>query len=841
MVNRNLGRKLATVVIIASAVPTIALTLLDVRRDYAEYNSCFEQASDGHPDATAADQQAKLQQLHDRVASKTYTGLITFGLLLSGGLLWTRRTAAEFREDCAASVQRIMRQNTSPSESQAPTGAVFEEINDLETNLRNMLQDQRTRAAYLAKSQELISTLVDNLPGMAFCYENGDRNNVHYASDGSRELLGCSPSDLTTGDILLKNLIHPADLDIVCSTVKEAINNRERFQITYRINTVGGQERWVWEQGRGVFSSDNSLLWVEGFLSDVTSHRETEERLRESEEKLRTIMTMIQAGILVIDAQTHKIIEINPRALEMFGATRDEVLGHVCHQYLCPAAKGHCPVTDHGEKIDISERVLLTRNRTKTPILKSVTPVVLGNRQCLLETFIDITEQKKILNELQESNRRTAEALKREKSTSMQHQAALEQLEAAMSELQQAKRDADAANLAKSEFLANMSHEIRTPMTAIIGFTDILLDGGAQHDAPPECIESISSIRQNGEHLLDLINDILDLSKIEAGKVTVEQEKYSPCQIIGEVVSLTRARAAQKYLPLEIEFAGSMPQTILTDRVRLRQILINLVGNAIKFTESGSVRWVTQLLSSKKRSLLQFDIIDTGIGMTEYQVSQLFQPFTQADNSTTRRFGGTGLGLTISKRLAHLLGGDVTVVSSQIGVGTHFRATVATGPLQGVPMIDSPKVATTLAPESATEANASDQLDLAGCSILLAEDNPTNRVVITSILNRAKATVAIAENGAVAASKAMDAQDANLPYDIILMDMQMPVMDGYQATSILRKRGYAGPIIALTAHAMATDKEKCLAAGCDDYATKPINRAELIQTIRKNQSRHMSA
>jgi signal transduction histidine kinase/CheY-like chemotaxis protein len=383
-------------------------------------------------------------------------------------------------------------------------------------------------------------------------------------------------------------------------------------------------------------------------------------------------------------------------------------------------------------------------------------------------------------------------------------------------ELEAARAAADAASRAKSDFLAQMSHEIRTPMTAILGFTELLEEDARGNPALQPWVDTVRTVRRNGEHLLGLLNDILDLSKVEAGKMSIERVPCSPMLIAQEVVSMLGERASAKRLLLNVESRGDVPDQIVTDPLRLRQVLANLVGNSIKFTEHGSVTLRVSYDSTLREA--RFDVIDTGIGMTAEQVGRLFRPFEQAERDTARRFGGTGLGLAISRQLARLLAGDIEAHSTP-GSGSVFRLSVHAG------------IVTSAASGDAPRARIDDDTVPTSLPIrvLLAEDGLDNQRLIAHHLTKVGAEVTTVGDGAAAVEAAITADRSGSPFDIVLMDMHMPRMNGVEATRALRTAGYAAPIIALTAAAMASDRVQCLEAGCDDYAMKPIQRAALLK------------
>lgn len=422
-------------------------------------------------------------------------------------------------------------------------------------------------------------------------------------------------------------------------------------------------------------------------------------------------------------------------------------------------------------------------------------------------------------------------------------------------DLEKAVEQARAADVAKSEFLANMSHEIRTPMTAITGFAENLVETGLMDKANSEQADAIQTILRNGDHLLSLINDILDLSKLESGDLDVNTDSVSPFELTTEVVEQQLEKAAAKNLSLQIEWPKPLPSEIQIDATRLRQILGNLLDNAIKFTEQGGVRVVVSSEQADPKAAaakLRFAVHDTGVGMAPEHLEKVFQTFNQADTSMSRQFGGAGLGLTISRHLARLLGGDLTVASNP-GEGSTFELSIEAAVSANAEWITAPvKNADDAAPspdvESDTSASTGDGASDAtaakpktpakkpaaaklDCRVLLVEDGPDNQRLISFILKKAGAEVTVCENGQLGFDEAMRCWREETPFDVILMDMQMPVLDGYQATTMLRDEGYERPIIALTAHAMAHDRQRCLDAGCDEYNTKPIDRKKLIELV----------
>jgi len=394
-------------------------------------------------------------------------------------------------------------------------------------------------------------------------------------------------------------------------------------------------------------------------------------------------------------------------------------------------------------------------------------------------------------------------------------------LRVSQEELRELAFQAHKANNAKSDFLASMSHEIRTPMTAILGYTEILSDIAPMHKDPDSMYKTVDRIKGAGSHLLMVINDVLDLSKIESGKLEITTAPCRIGEILTETVGTLKVRANKSNLDLQVEFQTPVPGTIITDSYRVRQILLNLVGNAIKFTDQGSVT----IMVSADKDTISLAVKDSGIGIPPEQLNELFKPFVQTNSSSIVSKQGTGLGLSISRTLSEMMGGTLTATSTQ-GNGSTFTCTL---PLK-VPSDRSSEFITTLPCQSITHnKDQSQQSNQLAGRILIAEDGPDNQKLLKYFLTKAGLQVNIVENGKLA----IDEFNNDPDFDLIIMDMQMPVMDGYLATKELRNAGCTLPILALTAHAMSDDRQKCINCGCDEYETKPLNNARLIRTITR--------
>jgi PAS domain S-box-containing protein len=537
---------------------------------------------------------------------------------------------------------------------------------------------------------------------------------------------------------------------------------------------------------------DRLRLLEDARLARRTAERERH-RIEKSEKEFRAFFELSTVGAQQVNAQSFKFIRVNQKLCEITGYTERELMSMKCIELTHPDDRGaelegfETVKAGHRDDWKSEKRNIRKDGRVIwTMVNGTMVRDDAGRPLYCIATVQDITAMK-----------------------------------VAEQELQVARQVAESANKAKSEFLANMSHEIRTPLGAVLGFADLLRDHSISES---QRSEFINIIYRNGSELVGLVDDILDLSKIEAGKLEVERRTFVLPALISGVIALFDIKAREKGLALTFESDSTVPEKVVSDQTRLRQILINIIGNAIKFTEKGSVhvqlRW-----NSKPRGVLEVTVTDTGPGISIEQREKLFCPFSQADSAVSRKYGGSGLGLVLSRRLARALGGDLVLAESTPGHGSRFVITVETGNEESAqaagggnnaPVADLPR-----------SVRRSERLR--GCRILVAEDSVDNQYLISRLLTMHGAEVQVVDNGRAAVEAA-----AKSEYNLVLMDIQMPVLDGCSATREIRELGIKVPVIALTAHALREERAKTEAAGCDDHLTKPIESSALIETIERH-------
>ena len=592
-------------------------------------------------------------------------------------------------------------------------------------------------------------------------------------------------------------LFAPEAQPVVAAAVQEAIDNGTPYDLEVPLITAKGQHRWVKTQGYAEMCNGKAVR-LYGTFQDISTHKQAEEELVKNEARFRTLVEGADVILWEFDLSTDSFTYVSPQAIKLGYPMEAWLAKGFWAEHIHPddreQAVSDCKagvatnndyrlsyrmLTADGSYIWIDDVVTVELREGMTPLLRGV--------------LVDITER-------------------------MQSQ---ELLKAAQSE-------ADDANKAKSAFLANMSHEIRTPLTAILGFTDLLRADGDIRLAPEKRAQAIDTISNAGNHLLILINDILDLSKIEADKMTIESIDTPLIALLREVEGLMRAKSIKKGLVLSTTLVTPVPEHILSDPTRLRQILINMIGNAVKFTEAGSISIAVSVTERDGQPRLLIDIEDTGAGMSNKQAARLFQAFGQADETMTRKYGGSGLGLTICHRFAALMGGDVKLLRTEPGKGSCFRLVLPFEASPGTVMV------TKFDMVNSSSADVTPVLiPKLGGRILLAEDGVDNQRLIAFHLKKSGAELEIADNGRIALEMIGDAEANGSPFDLLLTDMQMPEMDGYTLARTLRDCGSTLPIVAITAHAMSDDRAKCIDAGCDDYTTKPINKKQLLATCAK--------
>jgi PAS domain S-box-containing protein len=611
------------------------------------------------------------------------------------------------------------------------------------------------------------------------------------ANDYYLSLIGVEPNVLADGRLNWRDLTAPESVEKSMAAALELAAHGETRPFEKEYIRPDGSRVAVLVTAARVDKESNI-----GFVMDM-SQSKLAERLAQSEQFLESVVEFIPNMIFVKDAENLRFVRFNRAGEELLGSPRSALIGKSDYDFFPKEQADFFVEKDRkvlrdGVVVDIPEEPITTPNGVRYLHTKKI-PVLDadGKSRYLIGISEDITEKK----------------LTEERNLALiQAQAAREEAEKSADRLAFLKDQANEANRAKSAFLANISHELRTPLGAMLGFAELALE---ERDGN-KIGEYVRTVLRNGRELLRIVDEVLDLSKAESDSIEVEKIRFSLPDLLREVQGLLNIRAKQKNLSLNFSTKGGVPEFAVADPFRLRQILLNMVGNAIKFTERGSVSVETSYADGR----LAFLISDTGIGISDAQADRLFQPFTQADDSTTRKFGGTGLGLFLSRRIAQLLGGDVELLSSEKGKGSRFRVTVQITPADS-------------AEKTAAEEKREWHAPIAGkhSKVLIVDDSQDNQDLLAAYLTSSKIEVERASRGSQAVELADDS------YGAILMDIQMPEMDGFEALRRIRKKGVHAPVIAVTAHAMKGDRERCLASGFDEYLSKPISKKDLEQCL----------
>jgi len=718
--------------------------------------------------------------------------------------------------------------NVTPEDlRQAPPAALAQlpdepdELDELATAIvalkatgHQALRDADDKAVRLQATSRLLDSIVEHIPNMVFLKDAAELRFVLFNEAGER-LLGWQRSELlgrNDHDFFPRaqaEFFTARDREVLASTAVLDIAEEE-------ITTRDGARHLLRTRKLALRNERGEAEFLLGISEDITAEKAAREALENEAEWHRALIRNAVEGIAIFDAR-HRLIEANERFVQMLGCTMAQALA--LQLWDIDAARPRQTVQDSlpaGEQLEV---VYETRYRridgSEFDAEVSLQSARIGGRDVFVTITRDISRRKQAEAALQRLNE-DLEARVAERT---------EDLQATHRELLQAKEASEAASQAKSSFLANMSHEIRTPLNAILGLNHLLRRDIRQ----PLQAERLEKMEGAGRHLLSIIDDILDLSKIEAGRLELEQRNFHLSAVLDNVGSIVREAVEAKGLQLEIDPDG-VPLWLRGDAARLRQALLNFAGNAVKFTHHGRVALRSLLLTEQGDELrVRFEVADTGIGLTDEQQARLFRAFEQADGSTARRFGGTGLGLALTRRLIEIMGGEIGV-HSMPGEGSTFWFDVPLqrghGPLPAEPAADP-----------MTDAEERLRREHRGARVLLAEDNLINVEVALELLHAAGLDVCVAENGRQAVEQARACR-----FDLVLMDMQMPEMDGIEATRLIRQLpGWADvPIIALTANAFAEDRRACLDAGMNEMLTKPVEPAKLYAALQTWLRRHRS-
>jgi PAS domain S-box-containing protein len=671
------------------------------------------------------------------------------------------------------------------------------------TDVTERKREHDSRQELLGRLQKMGS----QLPGMVYQYRRRPDGTTHfpYASEGIRQIFGVSPEAVRENSQSTFALVHPDDSARVREAITRSAEQLTHWRDEFRVRQPDGQVRWMLGNAAPEREPDGSVLW-HGFMTDVTQRRLAMQAIADARTLLQSVLdaateaaiiaTDVNGLITVFNSGAERMLQY--QAAEMIGladplmlhleseiASRSRELSTLCGrpveglETLTYAAK-------QGE-FTVRECTLVRKDGSRLTVSLSVTAIrnTRGKINGFLGVATDVTEKRQ-----------------------------------AREALQAAKEAAERANRAKSEFLATMSHEIRTPMNGVLGFANLLRDT----ELSAEQRDFVCTIENSGQSLLAIINDILDFSKIEAGAMMLESIPFDLANAIEDVIALMAGKAEEKRLELGVKIAPEVPARIVADPGRLKQILLNLIGNAIKFTSQGRVHVEVSTAATAPRFELMIRVRDTGIGIAPAAQAALFKKFTQADSSTTRRYGGTGLGLAICRQLVDLMGGTIGIDSTP-GSGSTFWFCL---PVTAAEAVDA---ALPPVPDGRPAERVSPAAEV--IRVLVADDNSVNQMVAVRLLERLGCRCDVAGNGAEAVQMA-----SRLPYDLIFMDCHMPEMDGFEATLAIRRREVelglaATPIVALTASVLQEDRDRCASAGMNDLLGKPVQPVEFARLLRQ--------